>query len=328
MVTSFGVGNIWAQSDPEAAYAYSLTISDPAIQEAFRGGLFGAWMERDPRRVLRLLDEGASEAERNAILNAGVVRLTQRDPRRAFAAVRSVQDPRARNAALQRVFRTWALQDPFAASAALDEVPAADMANLGELVGREFAQRAPAEAVRWVSGFGDEFSPAHRIVVTEVAKRDARLALDSAAAFRPEHQRLAVTWILSTVAESDPVAAAGYWQQQSVDTRGDSAAQIAVRWQRQDPGAAASWLLGLPSGADRDMALGRFVAGAATDYHDVPRLLNAVAAPETRAQLATRRIGRLVAEKQIAQAEAELARFDLPADARREAQGIIDSAGG
>jgi hypothetical protein len=327
MVTSFGIGNIWAQRDPEAAYAYSRTISDPAIQEAFRRGLFGAWMESDPTRVLRLLDGNANEGERNAILNDGVVRLTQRDPRRAFAVARSVDDPRARNAVLQRVFRTWALQDPFAASAALDEVDAADMANLAELVGREFAQRAPAEAVRWVSGFGDEFSPAHRIVVTEIAKRDAQLALDSVGAFRPEQQRLAVSWILSTLAESDPVAAAGYWQQLPADTRAGSAAQIAGNWQRQDPGAAANWLLGLPSGADRDLALGRFVAAAATDYRDVPRLLNAVAAPETRAELAWRRIRRLVNEQQIAQAEAELARMDLPADARREAQVIIDSAG-
>lgn len=327
MTAILGVGAIWAQTDPEAALAHSRTVTDPTIRDALQRGIFVTWVDRDAASVLRLLEPGVSETESSAILNAAVVWLAQRDPRQAFTQVASVEDAALRNAALQRVFRTWAQQDPFAASAALDEVAGEDMANLAALVGREFALRAPAEALDWASGFEDNFGATYRIVLTEVAKSDPRIALASAIVYADVGNRPGIFgMILSTVAQRDPVAAAGFWQQVPADARAEAAAALVVQWQMTDSRAAAAWLLGLPAGPDRDAGLDRFVAAAPSDDQDVLRVLNAMSSIESRDRSALTRIRRLARSGELAQAQLELGQIDLSAEAHRNAIAVIDSS--
>lgn len=325
MVTIFAIGGIWAQTDPEAALAHSRGIPDPAIRNAMQRGIFVAWVDRDPASVLRLLVPEASETERSAILNTGLLRLAQRDPRLAFDELSSVDDAGLRNTALQRVLRTWAQQDPYAAAAALDELTGEDRLSLGIVVGREFALRAPAEALDWASRFDDAVAGIYRTVLTEVARTDARIALDSAAAMEASGDPGLFALILATVAERDPVAAAGYWQEVPVDARGNAAVALVGRWQTRDPGAAADWLLGLPVGPDRDAGLVSFVDSAPGDDPDALRLLNAITSAEFRDRVAVGRIGMLARIGQLAQAERELAQMGLSAEAYREARTTIDA---
>jgi hypothetical protein len=327
MAAIFAIGASWVQTDPEAALAHSRSISDPAIRDALQRGIFVAWVDRDPATVLRFLEPDANETERNAILNAGLVRLAQGDPRRAFTEVGAVEDAALRSVALQRVFRAWAQQDPAVAAAALDEVVAEDdMATLGYVVGREFALRSPAAALDWAASFDDDSGIAYRTVLTEAARIDAQIALDSAFAISGQDERSgAFGLILSTVAEQDPVAAAGYWQQVPAEARADAAAALVTRWQAQDPGAAADWLLGLRAGPDRDAGLGRFVAAASNDDPDVLSLLNAMSSPENRDRSALNRIRNLARAGLSTQAETELGQIDLSPDAYREAIAAIDA---
>jgi hypothetical protein len=320
------IGGMWARTAPEQAFAHSRTIADPAIREAMQRGVFMAWMVDDPGTVLRLLATDLSDTERSAILNVGLVRFAHGDPRRAFREVGSVEDPGLRSAALQAVLRTWAQQDPFAASAALDEVAAEDIASLGPAVGREFALRAPAEALDWASRFERRSAGTYGVVLTEVARIDPQIALQSAFSFSEVGDQAGhFALILSTVAERNPIAAAGYWQQVPAEARAQATLAVVARWQMQDPDAAASWLLGLPAGADRDAGLGRLVAMATDDAIDIPRLLNAMSSAEIREQSALNRIRNLAGTGRLTQAESELGRIDLSPDAYRAARAVIDA---
>ena len=73
------IGVIWAESDPVAAYEYSLGMEDGREKASFRQAVFAGLARNDPEGALELIDSGAVNfRERWQVLNDAIEALVQR----------------------------------------------------------------------------------------------------------------------------------------------------------------------------------------------------------------------------------------------------------
>jgi len=326
LVSTIGMG--WASQDPEAAFEYSRTMQDVELRRQMLNGVFYAWMDRDPGRVMGLLNEQLTGDERNSLINAGLGRLAQRDPDQALELSLGIANFAYREAALQRTFRTWGDADPVAAAAALERIDSGNMAVLIKEVGPEYARRAPAEALEWAKRISN--GQPYPEVIAAVAHENLSLALDAALSVPGQTDRMTTIFQISAaLAAEDPTTATGFWRELPAEHRTMATQGIVSTWAQTDPDRAAEWVRSIPRGPDQQQALGNLLialssSANATNY---TQLLGMLDSSEQRDTLGYGRVSALVRAGHRDQAESELDRLNLSPDGYRRARTALERDG-
>jgi hypothetical protein len=283
--------------DPEAAYEYAKKIRDPAMQTWFKRGVYFRWAERDPQRVMRLLDEGMGREEQGLLINSALPGLARNDPQAAFGYTARIEDAAARDAAQRMVFETWASDDPAAAADAVAATTDRELrSRLAAQVALYVVRERGERALEWAAEMDGGEGAAWTKTLETLAQQDARRAFEIAAATTTNGRARAVSAVIGSIATRDPEAAALYWQQLPAndDAGQEAAQQIAAHWVQRDSPAAERWVLGLLPGPTRDAALFGLLTGDTGDADPLraAELINAIQNEGRRASMASMQIRR------------------------------------
>jgi hypothetical protein len=258
------IATSYGRADPEAALAWAQGLQPPAPNVV--ANVLAGIAQVDPDRALEILfrtldatrQRGASPF--TALLANGALSAEHT----AALAARLLSTP-GRSPELAMLTRQWAQRQPHDAVRWLlaneGSTPRAALAEAAE----QLARRDPAAAI----GHLDDVRPELRAtwlhaIAGGYAQNDARAAASWIALHRGETgYDAAVVAIAGATAANDPAAAARLFG--SVDTAAapdsqQAAQRIASAWARQDQPAAAAWAAALPDEGARTTAVGEIAA--------------------------------------------------------------------
>lgn len=323
------VGGQWASRDPEAAYAYSARIQDPTLRDWYKRGVFYAWSERDPQRVIAILNEGLSREDQTLIVNAAISAMANADPQATFEHARAIEDEAVQDAAFRVLMRAWAPSDPTSAARAVEGLDSEPLRQqLAGTVVTSLVQEAPDAALDWARRLDGGHGATWQAALQAIAQTEPQVAIDHAFSLASAAERdQSLMSVFGGLAQSSPETAAHYWPQLPDEaTRTTTAMQITGEWARRDPGAAERWVLGLPPGPARDRSLAQLAAAGSYGPLDSARLINAIADEDQRAAALYGPL-RALARSSRADAEALLDRVALSAQRRQELEQLIRTPG-
>lgn len=321
------VGGQWALRDPEAAYGYSGRISDPNLREWFTRGVFYRWAQRDPARVVEVLNAGGlSRDDETLIINAAMRGLGTRDPAAAFEHALTVEDSAVRQAALRIVTGIWAPSDAMAAARAIETIEEPVVRRqVAATVVTSLVQESPDLALDWAQSIDEGNGQTWQAALQAIAGTNPQLAVNHAMSAASNVDRDAgVAAIVQSLAQSDPEAASFHLPQIGDEAvRSTAASALAREWVRRDAVAAERWAMSLPRDAVRENTL---LAVASSGSHaplDAARIINAIRDEDARFGVASQQVRRLVASDRRTDAQLLAARVELSAERRRVLEQIV-----
>jgi hypothetical protein len=169
-----------------------------------------------------------------------------------YAAVKDIQDPFRRRAFRASIIAEWAVRDPRAALAYLQEK---DKGNAGQLI-REWLRLDPQAAISHLLT-DEKMRGELRGVLSEIARvAPARLA-EAVSVLPKSDSRWDTTAqdAFAIFAAKDPDTARAAAESITGVLRGQALAGVAKTWAENDGAAALAWAQGLPEGEARDAAL-------------------------------------------------------------------------
>ena len=244
------IGNAWAMAAPEAAWAYSRTIAEPAARATFEQSVINAWSMADPEAAFAGVVAMPANERKDRVLHQVAVALVRVDPRRAVEMASGVN--RAdRRMALLTIVSEWGQHDPQAAAQWMEANPG--KVNR-EMVVYRFASRYgavnPVEALAWAQRVERPSNARHRsptlvgLVLTGYAEENPEDALRLALGLDAGEQRnAAVGAVLGVIARRDPgYAMANLDKLPKGNQRSNAIISIAMQVSRSDPRAAVEWI--------------------------------------------------------------------------------------
>jgi len=283
-------------------------VASGFISHDLPGGL--AWVQT--------LSEGRGKQQ---AVRALALELARADPAAAGEFVGRFPAGEWRDETFGRIAYEWAAGDPEAALRWAEQLrePSLRTTAVEHACGR-WSQRDPAAALAFLRTYSDR-GLSERLtagVLQAWAQRDPATA-EAWAAGNPEGRTPRATWWLVTgMVESDPQRAASTAAAQSdPDLRDDLLGRVVARWAASDPASARTWLAAQPHGAVRQAALEPFVAAAAEASPALAAEFAGEFADPQRRHEAFVMIAQRWLEVDPANAEAWLARTDLPPEAKR-----------
>jgi hypothetical protein len=183
----------------------------------------------------------------------------QQSPREATEWLLAHQE-QVNDESFRQIGPRFAQQDPEAAAAYLDRVPAEARGDWITAVALGYARTDPQNALTWVGRFRGEpaYDPAAAAVAQALASYDPRGAATLVRTIDTSRQELrgVMTNVAQQWAMTDPHGAADWALEfDAPETRSEALAGIGRAWASYDTGAAGAWALTMPVGANRDAAL-------------------------------------------------------------------------
>lgn len=310
----------WANVDPKAACAALLALPPGTARSRLAGNLVRTLGNRDVPSAIQLIEQMPAGETRNEATQNLAAQWAISDPVAAAAYAAALPPGNARTSALLGVASQWARQDPPAAVAYFSALPpdgtrdaalrdiagifvdtdvAAALALVDRLSSDETKKEAQRDIInRWArkepraaadyclrkSLYTDEQGGALAQVLAEWATQSPEQALAWVRQIREEKVRGKLLGsIVYRMAGTDPELAAGQFAKLPVANQRDVASEIASRWSRLDPAAAAAWVVQLPEGEARSWAQ-RSIASqwAALDPSETARWLEHLPASASR----------------------------------------------
>jgi hypothetical protein len=280
----------WAQSAPEDAAAYALTVPAGRARDDFLRGVAGQWANNDPEAALR------------------------------WAA--GLGDQRLQREALSTVVSAWSGQSPVEAASYVAQLPEGPLQNQAAAsVASSWAGEDPAAALAWVQGFGDDDlrRSALQTVVSQWANNDPAGAGAWVRQQPAGPQRDAMVGGLArNLAFNDPGTASEWANLLGSESPefASVASAIASAWANQDSAGGNEWLKTLPEGQGREAAVNAYVHSV---QHSEPALAATWAAtlndPQMRQHLVEMSVGQWI-EQDASRAEQWLRKAEIPAELR------------
>jgi hypothetical protein len=204
----------WATSDPVAAANFALTMPDDPNFRAMVDSIVQNWSAVDPQAAwawVQTLPPGSPQqnAERTVLTNLAKV-----DPHTAFSAVMDMPDDGSgiRTKIFNNVLVAWSAQDPAAAAAVIDNVPAGPTQKSAYgIVAYAWIQQDPAAAAQWINSLpaSTPRDNAMKSLVAFEGKTDPADAFQSALTLQtPDIRATALNSLVQNWAKSDPAATA------------------------------------------------------------------------------------------------------------------------
>lgn len=222
----------WAQRDLSAAVKFVSAEDNPALKAAVAQGLVNEWAKTDAAGALKWSEENLRGAARTEAIGSLVKTVSVKDIEAAGDLVAGMEPGAAQNSACASIFETWfkkGKEHRDAAFAWLAELPDPRARQIAlEKVQWDWAWNDPDGARDFISGpYGSLASPS---LIHQVARGQA--------AKNPE---AAMNWAASLPKERVE----------------DARRAVLDNWLQVRPEGAASYVLKLPAGTERDAAIGR-----------------------------------------------------------------------
>ncbi len=218
---------MWAEVDPAAALEYANTLSSSRRSSAITSVLTG-WARADLDGAINYVSQLEHGSARTAAAKAIVTILSEQDPARALAFIRSERLHSTRSSSPStHFFELWGNSDP---------------------------QSAAAEVLKLPSGKERDY--ALRNLARSWAGKDPNAALVWVQSLPPSNgRRYAFTAILSAIAETNPALASSQVMTLNGAARYDAIYALTGRWAKHDLNGALNWATGLQGTQERDRAL-------------------------------------------------------------------------
>lgn len=245
----YGLINQAASEDPEEAFR--LLASEPVGHRGYGHyqSLFQKWAKDDPETAIAKLSEIKGTSNRQQALQGIAAALVTSDPQRALALANEQPPGEGRNGLLASICSTWFSSDSDAAVAWIQSLPATERSKVLENGSWQMIQQNPAKAAELFATLPLNTRTAHNFsnLASTWAQQDLAAARAWAESLPPGSARAqALNGIIGTVAQSDPVKAAGILGDTVINNQNYSqVATIAGEWIKTDQKAALAWLDGL-----------------------------------------------------------------------------------
>ncbi|MEO0971644.1 MAG: hypothetical protein AAFX85_01015 [Pseudomonadota bacterium] len=308
------VAGLWAESDPEAAFASAEMITDANARLAFERAVVDRWALRDPAGAVAWISQMRPSSERGRWLLKGLKSLASVDANRALQWARELESTQGHSGYTRAVLSGVADYDATLAVASLDQLSGtrARVQVIPELA-VALARQAPDQVLAWVDGLGNhaERKAAYSAAINAISfanPEEALRLLDSGpdGALRDDALHSTIT----RLADQHPEQAAAFLTRLAPSAQQFDAAlqQLASKWARSEPYAALAWAQSLPEVQQRK-ALPSVLGTLA--QHDVLAATDMVATLSGKARGdALRQVALRYAQQQPAQAMAWLGRFE------------------
>ena len=259
----------WAQFDPAAAIAFAVKSGDYSVEHIGARVLEGAianLADRDPAAAAQFLEQMPAmdwlgEEARGRAIGTLLAKWMSSNAKAASAWVQ-----RLPKQALDLAVDSWVEQNGKSALdfMARDPLSANKDSPLSRAFFRWSVSSAPEDAVNWALAQSDEKIRAAVLPTAIMGIADVDPAR-AAKLFADENQtggELDVTGLIAKGwAKKNPLAAAKWVQGlPSLADRESAYSALGRYWPQNDPAGATQWLQQLPAGSDRDFAVGGFAA--------------------------------------------------------------------
>ena len=215
-------GSLFVQSAPDLAIALLDQVREQDLESWVVEAIGAAWAKSDPEAAFAWANQQTNTKVKDLILGGVIVSIASKDIKGALAYIQSLSSGASQDSTIPEAFRMAAWYDYQGALAVMQSLPKGrtkDLATKGIILHLS------------VSGDGD---------------RDAQAAWDMVSAIDD-------TGIRTELQLKSPAA---------------ENADILTRWAVKHPDAAIQWMLSLPAGKTKDLALGRICRGM---YYDNPQ---------------------------------------------------------
>ena len=215
-------GSLFVQSAPDLAIALLDQVREQDLESWVVEAIGAAWAKSDPEAAFAWANQQTNTKVKDLILGGVIVSIASKDIKGALAYIQSLSSGASQDSTIPEAFRMAAWYDYQGALAVMQSLPQGrtkDLATKGIILHLS------------VSGDGD---------------RDAQAAWDMVSVIDD-------TGIRTELQLKSPAA----WN-----------ADILTRWAVKHPDAAIQWMLSLPAGKSKDLALSRICQGM---YYDNPQ---------------------------------------------------------
>jgi hypothetical protein len=289
---------VYARKDPDAALAWLDSMSPAPAQ--LQLGVFATIVGDDPERALALLDRLPPSVDVANVIMLAAGSAASEDPGLAVRLAEGflARADRKGTTALTVLLSNWMQREP---DEALDWIVASsgrfDISVLGNVLQRlaSVNPKALATSVNRVPpGVRDEWI---RRVAGPYSREDPSAALSWIAQYRgQEAYEPVLRQVITQSAKSEPEAAAQLLTQSTRSVQMGAARSVATNWSRQNPRAAAQWVMGLSDARVRALALEPVVASwAVRDLASAERWTMGLPGGEARDQA----LGALLARQAV-----------------------------
>jgi len=239
----------WANTDPRAAFAWSVhNLSGQRMASSMAAALSG-WAKSDPSAAVAAID-GLAPGMRAKLLPEMLSAWGGSDPKAALAFTNDLPEiDRRRGAA--GVINGWAFTDPLAAAQALGTVPPEGMESAYDTVSWRLADKDPGGAAQWalsIQNAGMRNRAASR-VTQSWGEKDAAGASEFLTTLEPGDLRdHAAAGFIKSIRDLDPATAAA-WASAigQPEMRTNNLRGALQAWKEKDPAAARRFAAAIES---------------------------------------------------------------------------------
>lgn len=247
----------WAVNDPRAALKFAENY-DSSHRSGAIEAVVRSWAENDEATAQAWIRTLPSGPEKRDAQSAFLSALTERSPTRAIALL---QTGTVSDSEWQRVFSTFASDDPAGAALAAIALPPGLSRNRAvQAVALEWSRNDAATAAAWVKGLPAAVrNPVLQSVAWNLAATDPEGALSLAMSAPAGYERAnAVSSAVTRWAETDRTAAMAWIEHlpESV-TRRQALSNIVGQWGETDPTTALQFVSSLTEASSRNQLISR-----------------------------------------------------------------------
>ncbi len=325
-----GVIGQLGQSDPERAITEARALSNPRNRDAVFTAI--AAQASDPaviNRFVGMIED--SRQRRIAIVQAASI-LAMKSPDDAIAWASTLQAS-DQQVALQQIGSRLVDSDVDAAIALLGQIPnGISGTSLARQIASNLASQRSIEAAQ---GFIDrykgtpEYSQLQFTVLSQLASSDPDKALRMADRIQDGRMRdSAYTSVVRQIARANPqqaISILSYIHDRSM--REQAVSQIVQGMNMSDPAAAANWVVGLPSGRERDVGISALISMGQAPPDNVDSLINSMSDDSLRRQAAISHIARTAMQDPV-EARRLMDRYHLTEQDRQQLERILSGSYG
>jgi hypothetical protein len=243
------IGVAWAESDPVAAYEYSLGMEDGQDKASFQQAVLAGLARNDPEGALELIDSGAvNPREWWQVLNNAIQALVQRDPQLAMEKAQSLTNPSRRQQAIHLVLNTVMRSDPDEAIELLDSLSGSpDFADASLQIAPQFAREDFQQALDWASAHSIDHPELLGQVIANVAQYEPDRALEVIEGLPESPARTrAIEATVQGLSYYDKDLALRLFNSLPVgQAKTDVAVNISSNWFQENPRQTLDWILTL-----------------------------------------------------------------------------------
>ena len=267
--------NQWSVQDFEGARDWVTSQQDPVLFQDGLASLIGTWTQKDPTEAAAFLQEAAARQPGSSNFRTHLSALARQwagqDRDTALAWARSLENEKDRVVALAGVHNEWTASDPAGAARHLTTVTDPGVrTQLLNGIATTLSAQDPEAARAWMNTLpADDRFTATQSAISALRYQDPEQAAElydqiTREAGGDENKLNTISRqandIASQWANHSPQDAAGWAAGISNEEhRANAYRNIASQWAQTDPAGAARWLDELPQGKPRDEATGYFV---------------------------------------------------------------------